>query len=68
LGAAGEPAGIEGAWIGVDVAGAVVIDADADIDKSSGASPSFSSFFLRPNMVSIPKIVIRTGEHSMSCS
>jgi hypothetical protein len=54
VGGVGEPTGTEGAWTGVDVVGALGVDADADVDASSDAWPSFSSFFLRPNMVSIP--------------
>jgi len=48
-----------GAWTGVDVAGESGVDVDADVDAFSVVSLSFSSFFLRPNMVSIPIIVKR---------
>ncbi len=55
----GEPAGTGGAWIGVDVAGGVGVNVDTDVDISPLSSSSLSSFFLRPNRVSIPMTVKR---------
>jgi len=59
LGGVGELEEIGGAWTGVDVTGGVGTNVDIDVDTSSVSWPSFSSFFLRPNMVSIPIIVKR---------
>jgi len=59
LGGVGELEEIGGAWTGVDVTGGVGTNVDIDVDTSSVSWPSFSSFFLRPNMVSIPMTVKR---------
>ena len=59
LGGVGELEEIGGAWTGVDMTGGVGTNVDIDVDTSSVSWPSFSSFFLRPNMVSIPMTVKR---------
>ena len=59
LGGVGELDEMGGAWTGVDVTGGVGTDVDNDVDVSSVSWPSFSSFFLRPNMVSIPIMMNR---------
>ena len=59
LGGVGELDEMGGAWTGLDVAGESGVDVDADVDAFSVVSLSFSSFFLRPNMVSIPMTVKR---------
>ena len=59
LGGVGELDEMGGAWTEVDVTGGVGTDVDNDVDVSSVSWPSFSSFFLRPNMVSIPMTVKR---------
>ena len=50
LGGVGELDEMGGAWTGVDVTGGVGTDVDNDVDLSSVSWPSFSSFFLRPNI------------------
>ena len=55
----GELGGMEGIPGAVDVAGELGVDADMDVDAPSVSSSSFSSFFLRPNRVSIPMTVKR---------
>ena len=59
LGGVGELDEMGGAWTEVDVTGGVGSDVDTDVDASCVSWPSFSSFFLRPNMVSIPMTVKR---------
>jgi len=59
LGGVGELDEMGGAWTGVDVTGGVGSDVDTGVDASCVSWPSFSSFFLRPNMVSIPIMMNR---------